>query len=58
MRIGGLTNSVYIEGPDAWREKTEMQLAFHRVGDEFDVTRNPVFDKGKSWITVERKKIR
>ncbi|HMQ22976.1 MAG TPA: hypothetical protein PKE00_10840 [Planctomycetota bacterium] len=58
VRVGGLTNSVYVEGKKAWREKTEVQLAFHRVGDEFDVTKNEVFDKGKTWITVERSEIR
>ncbi|MCB9892069.1 MAG: hypothetical protein H6833_10515 [Planctomycetes bacterium] len=58
VRVGGLTNSVYVEGKKSWREKTELQLAFHRVGDEFDVTHNPVFDKGKTWITIDRKEIR
>ena len=58
VRVAGLTNSVYIEGKDAWREKTELDLSFHRIGDEFDVAKNEVLDKGKSWVTVERKKIR
>lgn len=58
VRVRGLTNSVYVEGKDAWRETTELQLAFHRIGDEYDVVNNPVIDKGKSWITIDRKKIR
>lgn len=58
VRVSGLTNMLYQEGKTVWREDTELSIKFHRVGDEFDTTRNRIIDKGKSWITERRTKVR
>lgn len=58
VRISGLTNTLYHEGQTVWREETELSIKFHRIGDEFDVTRNKIRDRGKSWVTLKRSKVR
>ena len=58
VRVGGLTNTIYKEGKTTWRENTELSMRFYRMGDEYEVTRNKVYDKGKRWVTVKREKIR
>ncbi len=58
VRVSGLTNTLYRAGKTVWREDTELSIKFHRIGDEYDVTRNQVRDMGKSWMTVSRKKVR
>jgi hypothetical protein len=58
VRIGGLTNTLFQEGRTVWLEETELSIKFHRVGDEFNATSNKVLDKGRTWVTLKREKVR
>jgi len=58
VRISGFANSLFKAGKSAWIENTEASIRFYRVGDEFDVTREPVRLVGISYVTVDRKLIR
>jgi len=58
LRIKGLANTLYKEGAKVYFEDTELSIRFQRVGDQFDVTREKVYTKGKRWVTVKTQKIR
>jgi len=58
LRIKGLANTLYKEGAKVFFEDTELSIRFQRVGDEFDVTREKVYTKGKRWVVVKTDKIR
>lgn len=58
VRIAGFANTLYKAGKTVWREDTELSLRFHRIGDEFEVTRHEVRRRRPRWVTVKRSKIR
>ncbi len=58
LRVKGLANTLYKEGAKVYSEDTELSIRFQRVGDEFDVTREKIYTKGKRWVVVSSKKIR
>ena len=57
VRVSGLTNTLFRAGNNVWREDTELSLKFHRIGDEDNIGDAKVIDKGKSWVTLSRKKL-
>ncbi|MEZ5989136.1 MAG: hypothetical protein R3F30_08440 [Planctomycetota bacterium] len=58
LRVKGLANTLYKEGSKVYYEDTELSVKFHRIGDEYEVTRQRVEIKEKRWVEVERKKVR
>ena len=58
LRINGLANSLYKKGKSTWIENTEASVRFHRLGDEYDVTRSTVRVVGTSFETVSSTLIR
>ena len=58
LRISGLASRIYRVGAHSWLEDTQLSIRFKRIGDEYDVTTHPIMDKGQSWVTVARKKVR
>ena len=54
LRLSGFCASVFRVGASTWKEVRELSINFHRMGDEYQVTINPVRKLGHEWVTISK----